>query len=205
MTGVEVKAKYETYIDEVGSGFIDDTRLNNLFFKADNQIVTKCTNEYGLTKQITDEMLPLIFNTNPITPVASAIDISPTSVVVPNYYTLILTNITSPYFLGSITRVAKERPYDQFQSNYTAGTPRYPRYSLRAGQMVIEPANATSVQITYFRKAILIDVTDNIIQVPYNDEYILQLTAWVMDMAGWMGRDQFLTMTSQADKQRERS
>lgn len=204
MTGVEVKALFNTYLDEVGSGYIDDARLNNLFFKADNLLVKKCTDEYGLTQTITDEMLPLILNTNPITPVAQVIDISPTSAVVPFYYTPILTRITAPYLTYSLTNVAKERPYDQFTSNYTKGTARYPRYYLRAGQMVVEPANATSVLLTYFRTAILIDVADNTIQVPYNNEYVLELTSWVIDMAGFMGRDQFLMLASQTDKQRAR-
>lgn len=202
MTGVDVKARFETYLDEVGSGYIDDTRLNYLFFKADTLIVTKCVDEYGLTNKITREMLPIILDTNPITPVSAAVDISATSSTVPNYYSLILVTVTAPYLSGTLTRVAKERPYDQYQSNYTAGTARYPRYSLKANTMVIEPSNATSVQVKYFRKAIQVDVTDNIVQVPYNDEYILELTSWVIDMAGFMGRDQFLMMASQIDKQR---
>lgn len=205
MTGVDIKGKWETYIDEVGSGYIDDTRLNDLFFKADNNLVTKAVDEYGLTNEITREMLPLILTTNLITPVAAVVDISPTSAVVPNYYSPILVQVTSPYLTYSLTKVAEERPYDQYKSNYTQGTARYPRYSLRANQMVIEPANATGVQITYFRKAILIDVTDNVTPVPYNDEYVLQLISWVIDLAGFMGRDQFLVMASQLDKQREKS
>ena len=204
MTGVEVKAKYETYIDEVGSGYIDDTRLNDLFFKADNNIITKLVDEYGLTQRITRDMLPIILETAPITPIASTIDISATSVTVPNYYSLALLTVVSPYLNRTISKVAKERPFDQFQSNYTIGVARYPRYYFTANTITLEPANVISAQLVYFRKAILIDVTDNITQVPYNDEYVLQLISWVIDMAGFMGRDQFLMMASQVDKQREK-
>ena len=200
MTGADVKAKFETYIDEVGSGYIDDTRLNTLFFKADNNLVTKAVNKYGLTNEITREMMPLILEANGLTPVASVIDISQTSVQVPNYYSIILVTITTPFMGAPLTVVADEKPFNEFTSNYATGTARYPKYWFTADSLNLEPSNITTADIVYFRKAIQIDVTDAVTPVPYNDEYLLNLISHVIDDAGFMGRDQFLMMASQIDR-----
>jgi hypothetical protein len=62
---------------------------------------------------------------------------------------------------------------------------------MAADVMRIEPSDATLVDIDYFIKAIQIDVSDNVAQVPYNDKLIQLVIDNAINVIGFEERDDF--------------
>lgn len=192
MTGQEVGNLLRTKIGEFGSGYIDDLRLNDFFLNSITDITDKKVEEFQQTQKITREMQPLITGLTGLTPATGGIiDLSQTSTQVPNYYSPISVNVTSPYRGASISKWAEERRYDTFIDNYTEGDARYPRFYMAADIMTIEPSNATAVDLNYFVIPIPIDVSDNSAQVPYNDKLIFRIIDNVINVIGVEERDEF--------------
>ncbi len=191
MTGTEVGNLLRTKLGEYGSGYFDDSRLNDFFFNSLTDIIDKKVEQFQKNGKITREMQPLITNLTGLVPISGNIDISQTSSDVPNYYTPIAVKVTSPYLSATLSKYAMERRYDQFIDDYTEGDARYPRYVITATTMRIEPANATLVDLDYFIKAVQIDVSDNAAQVPYNDKLIQLVIDNVINVIGFEERDDF--------------
>lgn len=97
---------------------------------------------------------------------------------------------------GSITKFSEERKFGQFVSSFTAGNARYPRHYFTNGIINIEPADATSVVVTYFRTPVTIDVTDASTELPYNDKLIDYILTVLIKNAGLESRDQWSVQTA---------
>lgn len=192
MTGLGIGALLDNYIDELGSGFIDSSSKNQIFLKANYNVIEKKIQLFQANNKITTELQPLITKTAALTPINATLDLSPTSVTVPNYYYFIDLAVTSPFRGVNVTNYAKERQYSQFQSTYTEGDARYPRYYLSNGILTIEPADAVSAVLTYFITPQTIDVTDNSTEMLYNDKLIQLIIDEAMIIAGIKGRDQII-------------
>lgn len=191
MTGADVKTALEIKIGRFGSGYFDPSRINSFFLNSVTNRVDKKVEEFQLSNKVTREMESLIIIGTPVTPTSGTIDISQGSTDVPDYYSPIKILVTSPYLGSSLSEYAQERRHDQFIDENTEGTARYPRYSITAGLMNIEPADATSVTLTYFRAPFAIDVNDNSTQIPYNNKFIQLLIDDVIGIIGVPNRDQF--------------
>lgn len=172
MTGAEFKDKLNIKLDEVGSGFFDDTRLNELINSARIKIIDKKIEQYGTTKKITREMQSIILTETGITPTNATIDISATSAVVPTFFSEIAVIVTSPFGEGTVTKEATILNPNEGTSPYNEGVARYPKYQIANDLMAIQPSNATSVDIQYFIAPFTIDVTDNSTEIPYNEKLL---------------------------------
>jgi hypothetical protein len=191
MTGQEVGNLLLTKLGEFGSGYFDNSRLNDFFFNSLTNIIDKKVQLFQAGNKDTREIQSLITSLSGLTPASGQIDISQTSSQVPNYYELISVIVTSPYLSTSLTKQAMERRYDQFIDESSRGTARYPRYVVSSTTLKIEPSNATSVDLDYFIKAIPIDTSDNSAQVPYNDKLIQLIIDNVINVIGFEERDDF--------------
>ena len=195
MFGTDVKTRFDVYIDEIGSGYIDDPSMNILLSKAIINVYEKKVDEYGISGQNSRELEPFIASPAPITPISGTLDITATSPTLPNYYSLISLNLQSPYLLTTITRTAKISPYSQRNSNYVKGTARYPRYILNGGIISLEPANCIKANVVYFVLPQAIDVTDSTTVLLYNEKFIENIIDEAMILAGIKGRDTFILQT----------
>jgi hypothetical protein len=195
-TGATIAEAIDTYMDEVGSGYIDPDSKNIILAKALIQAVDKKVEEFQGTLKVTREMQPLIVVSNPIAPSLGHIDVSQTSTSVPDYYSIISLFVTSPYLSRTLSKYAEERKFGEFVSNFTAGSPIYPRYYFTNGRLNIEPTTATSVVITYFKTPPIIDVNDAVTPVPFNEKLIQFIIDQFMEIAGVKGRDQWITQTA---------
>lgn len=191
MTGVDINEKLEQKIGEFGLGYFDSTRKNNFLFNAVVDIIDKKVQLFQKTNKITREVQPIINRIFDLVPVNSTIDVSPTSSVVGNYYELINMTVYSPYRGSTISKPAVERRLDQIVDSFTEGTARYPRYRMASGIVIIEPSDATKVDITYFIKPVYIDVENNTDQVPYNDKLIQLIIDATIQSMGMSQRDDF--------------
>ena len=192
MFGSDIKIKFDTYIDEVGSDYLPDALLNILLNKAVNVEYDKEIKKYGLGQEITMDVQPFINITLPITPINATIDISSTSIAVADYYRFLALEMTCPYLTGSITKQAKESKFSQRISNYVKGTSRYPRYTINGNTVQLEPSNCTSAVVIYFTLPQVIDVTDTTTPIIYNNAFIEQIIDETMYLAGIKGRDTFI-------------
>ncbi len=202
MTGPEIYDKWLIKIGELGSDFVDTTRANSILSDANINVVDKRIQEYQSSSKITREMQPLIAFTAQITPSNATIDISPSSTVVPQYYQLITISVTAPFRGVNTENFAKERLFDQFQSGYTEGDARYPRYFLTNGLLTVEPSNAASCKIYYFTKPLVIDVTDTVTDIPYNDKLIQYLLDEATIILGIADRDTEIIKNSVMQEQK---
>lgn len=195
MFGTDVKIKFDVYIDEIGSGYIDDPSMNILLSKAITNVYEKKVDEYGISGKNVRELEPFIISPAPITPISATLDITATSPTLTNYYSLISLDVTSPYLLTTITRTAKESPYSQRNSNYVKGTARYPRYIISGGVIKLEPVNCTKAIVVYFANPQVVDVTDSTTVLLYNEKFIENIIDEAMILAGIKGRDTFILQT----------
>lgn len=203
MTGEQIYEKWLIKLDEVGTDYVDTDRANSILSDANINIVDRKIQQYQATSKITREMMPLINTTGAITPSGSGtIDVSPDSVVVIDYYQLINLSVTAVYRGASVTNIAQERPFNEFQSNYSEGDARYPKYYFTQGLLNVEPATATSCVVTYFKKPIVIDVTDSVTNIDYNDKLIQLLLDEAMIILGIAGRDQIIVQNSTIQEQK---
>ena len=188
MTGLGFKNSLLIKLAEIGTGFIPDVKMTDIVNTANINIIDKKIQEFQLNSKITRELEPLIATTVTLTPVSSTIDISHTSVQVPNYYAFGRMKVSSPFLGQNISKYAKERK--MMQNNvYSQGTARYPKYYITAGIINIEPANVISCVVTYFTTPFVIDITNNIIDIPYNQKLIQLLFSECMIMFGVDSRD----------------
>lgn len=190
MTGAGIFELLNTYIDETGSGFVDTTSMNKVFLKASYNVIEKKVQQFQIDNKITRELQPLLVKTAAITPTNATIDLSADSADVPQYYSFNNLLVTSPFRGSDISRYAKERPYSQFDSTYTAGTAMFPRYYLAADILTVEPADATSVALSYIRTPFDIDVTDDSTEIPYNTKLIGLIIDEAMIIASVKIRDE---------------
>lgn len=190
MTGLDIQNLFNTYIDEIGTEFYDTVTLNNILLKASYNIIDKKIELFQSNNKITREVQSLITFTTVLAPVNATIDVSPTSTDVPEFYSITNALVTSPYRGASISKYSKERPYAQFQSDYTEGDARNPRYYFSNGLMTVEPADATGVKITYFKLPQTIDVENDTDEILYNDKILNLIIDEAMIIAGIKGRDQ---------------
>lgn len=198
MTGAGVKDRFEIRIGEVGTGFFDDDVLNGLLATSSIQAVDRKVEEFQRTSKITRETMCLLIVSNPIAPNNATVDVSADSTVVTNYYQLANLLVTSPFMGGSISKYAEERKMGEFISTFTEGNARYPRYYFTNDTLNIEPSDATSVVVTYFRTPVIIDVTDNTTELPYNDKFIDYIITVLIENAGLQSRDQWSAQTAAA-------
>jgi len=196
MTGAEIYEKWLIKLDEVGSDYVDTDRANSILSDANINVVDKKIQEYQATSKITREMMNLINNTGNITPSSATLDISPTSLVVPDYYQLVMLSVTAPFRGANIENVAQERKFDEFNSTYSAGDARYPKYYFTKDLLTIEPSTVVSAKMYYFKKPFQIDVTDVATQIDYNDKLIQLLLDEAMIILGIAGRDQAIIQNS---------
>lgn len=197
MTGQEFDNKLLTQIGEVGSGFADSTRKNNYIQTASYNIWDKKIEEFQSTQKITRETRQLMADTGTIVPTNGTIDLSSGSSEVTDFYSFVKLLVTSTYRDTTLARYAKERPQDQFQSDFTAGTPSNPRYSFSGDVLNVEPADkVVGAILTYFKKPFPIDVTDNTTQIPYNGKLIELLIQETINVISEPNRDQWLNQIS---------
>jgi len=196
MTGVEFKNLVLTQWGEVGSGLTDNTRMNSYCLTASYNLLDKKIEEFQSTQKVTREIRQLIIKTGVLTPINATIDVSPTSSVVDQYYSFVDLLVTSPYNGSSLSNYAKERAYDQFQSGFTEGRARYPRYYFSGDVLTIEPSNATSCVLRYFKTPFTIDVTDNTNPIPYNGKYLQLLAQEVINVGSQPNRDQQMNQST---------
>jgi hypothetical protein len=191
MTGQDVGNLLTTKLGEFGSGYFDNARLNDFFFNSLTDIIDRKIQQFQRDGKVTREMRPLITTLTGIVPTNGLVDLSQSSTEVPNYYAVISVNVTSPYRTTTLSKQAMERRYDTLIDIYSEGDARYPRYLMAADVMRIEPSDATLVDIDYFIKAIQIDVSDNVAQVPYNDKLIQLVIDNAINVIGFEERDDF--------------
>lgn len=196
MTGQEFRQQFETRIDEVGSGFYDDTRLNNLIQSALLKIIDPKVEQYALTKKITREMDPIISMLSSIPVINGTVDVSATSVVVPTFYSEIEISVTSPYNNATLTKSATILNLNEKVSYYSAGKARIPKYFIAQGLINVQPVNATLIDIIYFIAPVYIDVADNSVQIPYNAKLIDLLIDMTIELASESSRDDYLEVKS---------
>jgi hypothetical protein len=198
MTGAEVKDRFNIRIGEIGTGFFDDETLNGLLATASIQAVDRKIEEFQRTSKITRETMCLLLVTNALTPNSATIDVSASSTVVPDYYQLANMLVTSPFMGGTVSKYAEERKMGEFISSFTEGNARYPRYYFTNDTLNIEPADATSVVIRYFRTPVDIDVTDDTTELPYNLKFVDYLITVLIENAGLSSRDTWSAQTAAA-------
>lgn len=204
MTGVGFFNSLKIKLAEVGSGFLPNAIAQDIVNTANINIAEKKIQEYQLTNKITREVQPLISTSAVLTPINATIDLSATSVVVPQYYQLINLYITSPFMGSTFSAYAKERQSLQWQNTLTEGTAMYPKYKMSAGILTIEPANAISCIVTYFTTPIPIDITDNSTQIAYNPKLLQLLLYECMTQAGVDTRDLTTIQLGQTQEQSNR-
>lgn len=196
MTGEEAGNLLLVQLGEYGLGYFDTGRMNSLFLIGGTNLIDKKVQEFQRSNKITREMQCMINTVTGVTPTSSTIDLSATSVDVPDYYAFVKAKLTSPYLTRTISKFAEERRHDQFVDPFTEGTARHPRYIMEAAIMRGEPADFTEADLTYFIKAPVIDTADNSTELPYNDKLILAIIDYVKDIIAGAERDQFLNQVN---------
>lgn len=199
MTGAGLKNRFLTRASETGSGYWDNTTLNEYVASALINLIDPKVEQYNKSKKITREMQPIIYTTAPITPTSGEIDLSKTSATIPTFYSEIKVVVTA----AGITNTATIADLNDSISPYASGTARYPKYYIEADKMVIQPSTATSVTVTYFIAPVEIDVTDDAATIPYNDKVLDLLVSMMLVVAGIAERDPWLTQQGEAQATKE--
>lgn len=195
-TGADVKTQLLVKIGEFGLGYFDDSRLNSFLSNAVTDTFDKKIEQFQKDRKVTRELQIIINSLSGLTPTNATIDISQGSTQVPDFYSPINIQVTSPYRGSSITKTAEERQYSKFIDPNTIGDARYPRYINESTVIRIEPSDATAVQIDYFTIPVAIDVTDSSTQVPYNNKLIQRIIDNVIGIIGFEERDDFSMVAS---------
>lgn len=200
MTGAAIFESFLVDIQELFTGYVDPGRGNIILNEASFNVIDGKIQGFQSSNKITGELEPLIVKTTALVPSSGFINISNTSTTVPDFYSYIMMSVTSSYRGTSITRIAKERKYNEFNSNYSEGDARYPRYYISSGKLNVEPSDATSVTLTYFRTPFTINVEDTTTDIPYNKKLIDLIKYEAMVIMGIANRDPAIIQGGQLQK-----
>jgi len=172
MTGVDVDLIFETQIDELYSGYWDDTDKNVFFATAVNVVTTDIVKRFQSNQLDTSRILPLILNVDVNSPAGNNIQISQGAPEI-NPCKMIL--MVEPTFDSPRRTVhTSEVSYSDFGGIYSTGSVRYPKYIFANGYIDIYPKSPaiTTCKVWFIREPVYINVSDNADVIPYNDEMI---------------------------------
>lgn len=187
MTGQDVRDLFLQEYDEVQSGYFDPTRLQSICNTALMNVYQKKVDDFQNRAQTTDELLPYI-QTVTVTPGANnTIDISQTSIVVPDYK--LLANIEVVFTVNDIVyrnRATQLKTANKNRGTYGQGTLRAPKYVKTDDNLMVLPLDypCEEAVIDYITNQSAILLTDNSVQVLYTNKFIqLLINAMLVEAA----------------------
>lgn len=166
-----IKSFWKTDYDEMFSGELPTSRLNDVFAEAQTVYWQGIKNSYQLSKSITSLVQQLLIDTT-FTPNSNN-EVLLSSLT--NYEDIVA--IRPVYTVGGITyseEWAEERLTANLNDKYSDGDYRYPRYRMVQGKILLEPAapQCGASQIMFFRTPYVIDFNNPTNDIPYIDEAI---------------------------------
>jgi hypothetical protein len=170
MTGADVKLRFETQIDDIYTDYFSNSQINRFFQTAANTVTNDLLKDFESNRIDYARLLPLI-NRVVATPTSNTIDIAQDSTDVPSCKQVVFIE---PSFGTSTVVRATPLSLKDFGAIYSAGSVRYPKYTMINGSLLIYPSTTTctSCVVWYIRNPFYIDVADNSALIPYNDEMV---------------------------------
>ena len=203
MTGQEFINRYKTVYDEY-NGYYDPAKLQRFTDTATSNIFQKKVDLYDVGSPASNDLLPFLKVASVTPSVGNIIDVSATSVAVPNYKKF--TSGLATYVVNGASII---RPLSQlkevFRGNfYGNGTVDYPTYEKLNDTFIINPTSitCTNVNFRYIRTFIQIVITDTLVQIPYNDDFANEILTEMKQLVAAANREPLEAQLAAAEQQR---
>lgn len=202
MTGAEIKNRFYTFFDTSQSGKFADSKLNYILEKAQIEYLYTLMNNFGLNQAVQEEAgTYLVAFVN--TPTNNTLDISSTSVVLPNFERLIA--LACKFVKNNVTYYEYARQLrDEEKISPLKGSVIYPKYDYTNSLIRIYPSDeiCTEAKGTYFRAIFSIDVKDSVTDLPFTDKNVQSIINNGLNIAAMTLReDGYYNMTENENRQ----
>ena len=203
-SGQEIKDRFFTFWDTLQSGTFSNTKLNYIFEKAQTQYLYNVMDGYGLNLAVENEATTYLINFTAI-PTSNALDVSETSIVMPNFERLIA--MACKFVKGGVTYYEYSRELkDEEKISPLKGNIRYPKYDYTNNTIRIYPTTEVCLEVNglYFRETFPIDVTSVTENLPFTDKNVQGIINNALNLAAQMTReDGYYNMTEAELRQNE--
>lgn len=198
-SGTQIKDIFYTLWDTTQSGTFSDAKLNNIFQKAEVQYLYNLMDAYGLNTSVANEANTYLVEFN-IIPSNNTIDVSETSVEMPNFERLV--NIKFKFTKNGITyyEYAREIKSEEFISPLK-GNVTYPKYFYTNDSIKILPSNQSCLEAggIYFRTIFGIDVASATANLPYTDKNVESIVNQALNIAAQVTREDGFYSTTERE------
>jgi len=203
-SGQDIKTRFYTFWDTMQSGTFSNSKLNNIFEKAQTQYLYNIMDSYGLNLAVEEESTVYLVDFTD-TPTNNALDISETSTGMPNFERLI--SIAFKFVKGGVTyyEYARELKNEE-KISPLKGNIRYPKYDYTNDSIRIYPSNETCTEAKgmYFRTIFTIDVTSSTQDLPFTDKNVQGIINNALNLAAQITReDGYYNMSENEIRQNE--
>jgi hypothetical protein len=198
-SGTQIKDIFYTLWDTTQSGTFSNAKLNNIFQKAEVQYLYNLMDAYGLNISVANEANTYLVEFT-IIPSNNTIDVSETSVEMPNFERLV--NIKFKFSKGGITyyEYAREIKAEEFISPLK-GNVTYPKYFYTNDSIKILPSNQSCLEAggIYFRTIFGIDVASATANLPYTDKNVESIVNQALNIAAQVTREDGFYSTTERE------
>lgn len=198
-SGTQIKDIFYTLWDTTQSGTFSNAKLNNIFQKAEVQYLYNLMDAYGLNISVANEANTYLVEFT-IIPSNNTIDVSETSVEMPNFERLV--NIKFKFSKGGINyyEYARELKAEEFISPLK-GNVTYPKYFYTNDNIKILPSNQSCLEAggIYFRTIFGIDVASATANLPYTDKNVESIVNQALNIAAQVTREDGFYSTTERE------
>lgn len=203
-SGQQIKERFYTFWDTMQSGTFSNSKLNNIFEKAQTQYLYNIMDKYGLNLAVENEATPYLVDFTD-TPTNNTLDVSETSAGMPNFERLI--SIAFKFVKGGVTYYEYGRELrNEEKISPLKGNVRYPKYDYTNDTIRIYPSNesCTEAKGMYFRGIFPIDVTSTTEDLPLTDKNVQGIINNALNLAAQITReDGYYNMSENEMRQNE--
>lgn len=171
MTGLGLQNVLFALFDEMMNGEIPPSRLNDQLLVSVNEYFKPMMKAYGLNTELNAELEPLMLTFSQATPINNIV----TKASLTNYNQLISIDASFAVNGVTYTRTCNPLPPNSITNSMSDGTYLFPRYDIVGDNIIILPTLTPCALASgkYFRTLFVIDVEDDVVQIPYNQNSIL--------------------------------
>jgi hypothetical protein len=206
-TNAQVKALFETRIDENFSSYFSNDELDRFFNAAVENVMTAKIEQFQRDSKITVDLMPLLKTstlTSVTTPPITSNTVDLTNATLGFKYPIsVLVTFTG----SSVQRTADPLYYVERGDPFSVGTTRNPLYRIANSTLIVEPVATaiTSMEFTYFKTPLVADRTAFAFATTatisaYSDKVIQEITTEAIRLASENMRDQAMYQMSSVDR-----
>ena len=188
-SGAQIKDIFYTLWDSTQSGTFSNSKLNNIFERAETFYLYKIMNQYGLNLPTEDESTPYLTNFT-VVPTGNVLDITETSTELPLFERIIA--IAFKFTKGGITYYEYARQLrDEEKISPLKGKVMYPKFDYTNEDIRIYPQTETCLEAKglYFRTIFGIDVASTTENLPFSSKNVQAIVDYALSIAAQTTRD----------------